>query len=159
MWLQLGRIKDASCCFEQILEVAPYKTAVVQSPISHLINYSSKMDKTCWALPEKQIWIHKQCSPVDSAHTSTSWSAKTYIHQLCVDIGAVSRTCWEWWSIETDEEWESRDSMMSYILRNRNDLDKCECWALSPNSSSSKSVSFPHGISTFMDYLMSKPSL
>ena len=36
--------KDAACCFEQILEAAPYKTAV-QPLTSHLTNHSSKTKK------------------------------------------------------------------------------------------------------------------
>ena len=31
--------KNAMCCFEQILEATPHKTAVVRSPISHLRNH------------------------------------------------------------------------------------------------------------------------
>ena len=38
--------KDAACCFEQILEAAPYKTAVVQPLASHLKNHPSNMNKT-----------------------------------------------------------------------------------------------------------------
>ena len=39
--------KDATCCFEQILEAAPHKTAVVCSFTSHHINHPSQMNKTC----------------------------------------------------------------------------------------------------------------
>ena len=42
--------KDFACYFEPILEASPYKTAIVQSLISHLKNHPSK---TCWALLEK----------------------------------------------------------------------------------------------------------
>ena len=52
--------KDVVCCFKQILEVAPYKTAVVRSLTSHLTNYSNKTNKTCWLLLEKWLWTHKQ---------------------------------------------------------------------------------------------------
>ena len=37
--------KDAACCFEQILEAAPYKTAAVQPFTSHLTNDPSKTSK------------------------------------------------------------------------------------------------------------------
>ena len=39
--------KDAACCFEQILEPVPYKTAVVWPLASHNTNHPSKMRKTC----------------------------------------------------------------------------------------------------------------
>ena len=39
---------------EQILEAAPHKTAAVRPYTSHLINYPSKLNKTCRALLEKQ---------------------------------------------------------------------------------------------------------
>ena len=44
------------CCSEHILEVALYKTTVVQSLNFHLTNHPSK---TCWALLEKQESTHK----------------------------------------------------------------------------------------------------
>ena len=37
--------KDAACCFEQILELAPYKTVVIQLLTSHLINHPRKASK------------------------------------------------------------------------------------------------------------------
>ena len=39
--------KDAACCFEQILEVAPYKTSVRQPLISMVCEIGGKMNKTC----------------------------------------------------------------------------------------------------------------
>ena len=45
--------KDVACCFEQILEAAAYKTAVVRPLTSHLTNHPSKMNKTCFALLEE----------------------------------------------------------------------------------------------------------
>ena len=39
--------KDVECCFEQILEEAPYKTTAIQQLAYHLTNHSSKMNKTC----------------------------------------------------------------------------------------------------------------
>ena len=46
--------KDATCCFEQIVEAALYKTAAVQLCSSHFTNHPSKMNKTYWAQQEKQ---------------------------------------------------------------------------------------------------------
>ena len=45
--------KNVMCCFEQILEAASHKTAVVWLLNSHLTSHTSKMNKTYWALLEK----------------------------------------------------------------------------------------------------------
>ena len=45
--------KDAVCCFEEILEAAPHKTAAVQPLTSHLVNHPNKMSNTCWSVLEK----------------------------------------------------------------------------------------------------------
>ena len=42
--------KDTACYLEQTLEVAPNKTAVVQSFLSHLANPPSKISETCRSL-------------------------------------------------------------------------------------------------------------
>ena len=42
--------KNAACCFIQILEAEPYKTAAVQSLTSHVPNHPSQMNKTYWPL-------------------------------------------------------------------------------------------------------------
>ena len=39
---------DATCCFEQILEDAHFKTASVRPLTSHLTNHPRKARKTCW---------------------------------------------------------------------------------------------------------------
>ena len=39
--------KDVVCCFEQILEAAPHKTAAVWPFASHLSNNPNKTNKTC----------------------------------------------------------------------------------------------------------------
>ena len=54
--------KDAMCCFEQILETAPQKPAVVQPLTSHVINSPGKMNKICWVMRKK---THKQHSPMN----------------------------------------------------------------------------------------------
>ena len=46
--------KNATFCFEQVLEATPHKTATIQSLPSHLKNHPSKMSKTCRTLLEKQ---------------------------------------------------------------------------------------------------------
>ena len=50
---------------EQILEVAPHKTAAVRPLMSHLKNYSTKMNKTCETLLKKQGLIHNKCFSMD----------------------------------------------------------------------------------------------
>ena len=44
-WLEW--LKDADCCFEQILEVVPSTVGAVWPLISHLSNHSSKTNKKC----------------------------------------------------------------------------------------------------------------
>ena len=46
--------RNAACCFEQILEATPHKTAAVRPLTSHLANHPSKMKKTYWA---HQCWL------------------------------------------------------------------------------------------------------
>ena len=65
--------KNAACCLEQILEAAPHKTAAVQPLTTYFINYSSKMNKICGALLEKQEQTHKWNCLMDSY----TWSANT----------------------------------------------------------------------------------
>ena len=45
--------KNATCCFEQILEATPHKIAAVWPLSAHLKNHPSKMDKTCRTELEK----------------------------------------------------------------------------------------------------------
>ena len=74
--------KNAACCFEEILEAALHKTAVVQPLTSHLINHPNEMSKTCWVLLGKRVQTHKQHSP-----THYCWpTLNTCIHQLCKNI-------------------------------------------------------------------------
>ena len=46
----LGLHKNATCCFEQILEATPHKTAAVRSLTSHIKVRRKKKKNTCWAL-------------------------------------------------------------------------------------------------------------
>ena len=45
--------KNATSAFEQILEAAPYETAVVRPLVSHLSNHTSKTNKTYWRSREE----------------------------------------------------------------------------------------------------------
>ena len=49
--------KDATCCFEQILEAAPNKTEVVRLLPSLLRNHPNNPSKTSWALLVK-VWTY-----------------------------------------------------------------------------------------------------
>ena len=84
--------KDVACYFEQILEAAPYKTAVVQPFISYPANHQRKANKTCWAILKKEGLISYvlQWTPTHGHtsvghHEKTKNKKKTYIHQLCAD--------------------------------------------------------------------------
>ena len=95
--------KKAECCFVQILETAPHKTAAVQPLTSHLTKHLSEMKKRFRSLLKKKGWTHKESFPTHSC-TSISWPAKTYIHQLCADTGCsqedlsrVMTTRYRWW--------------------------------------------------------------
>ena len=79
--------KDAMCYFEQILKKAPHKIAVIWPLVSHLINHSSKISKTCWALLEKKGQTHKQGS---------SMSANTWIEQCWLTSKDSSTLCKHW---------------------------------------------------------------
>ena len=50
---------------EQILEVTPHKTVIVQSVTSNIKNCSSKINKICRTLLEKQGQIRKLRSSID----------------------------------------------------------------------------------------------
>ena len=58
--------KDSVYSFEQILKEASSKIIIVRPLVSHFKNHSSQMNKTCWALLEKQTRIQNQGSPGDS---------------------------------------------------------------------------------------------
>ena len=64
------RHKNAVCCFKQILEAAPYKTADVQPINSHLTNHPRKTNNTCWAL----LWTSTR------GHTIVGRPVKIFIH-------------------------------------------------------------------------------
>ena len=63
-WLKL--YKNAVGIFEQILEVALYKIAVVRTLTFDLTNHLSKMSKICWILWGNLEWIHEWHSLMDS---------------------------------------------------------------------------------------------
>ena len=50
---------------KKILEAAHHKTIAARPLDSHLTNYPCKMEKSYWALPEKQIRTHNWYSSMD----------------------------------------------------------------------------------------------
>ena len=49
-----------------------HKTAAVWPLASYQTNYSTKINKTCWAMQEKQEQTHKQCSQWTLEHRSVN---------------------------------------------------------------------------------------
>ena len=89
--------KNATCFFEQILEVTPHKTLAVQPITSHLANSPIKTNKICGALPEKEGRTHKRRSPMD------------VLALLSVEtLDVVWKTCRERSLIGTDGERENQ---------------------------------------------------
>ena len=58
--------KDSSSCFQQILEIVPYKTALVRLLTSNLTHHLNKTCKTCWELLKNSGKTHKRRSSMDS---------------------------------------------------------------------------------------------
>ena len=67
-WWEL--YKNATCCFEQILEARLHKTAAVRLLTSHLKNHPSNTNQTCWTLLKKQKQTHKWRSSVTLTNLS-----------------------------------------------------------------------------------------
>ena len=59
------RHKHAACCFDQILEGEPYKTAAVQLFTFYLTKQTSKTGNTYWTLLEKRRQSQKCRFPMD----------------------------------------------------------------------------------------------
>ena len=106
--------KNATWCFEQILEATPHKTAATRPLTSHLKNHSSKTNKTCRILLEKQGWTYKRRSSMNPyIGTRQCWPTSKNLHQLTANskcslqnlleamedrnIHASSTTWWGWW--------------------------------------------------------------
>ena len=83
-FLFMSKINRMKVCystyFKQILEAAPHKTAAVP-PISKTIQVKrTRHEGHCWRSKDKII-------SVVFLWTSWHWSTRTYLHQLCADIG------------------------------------------------------------------------
>ena len=103
---RLERLKNAMCCFEQILEAKLVKPAIVRPLTSNLTSHPSKLNKTCSALLENKdalIWTRTDGCASFGRH------ARTYIHQLCVNIGGSL----EYLSGEMEDETKSGNSALT----------------------------------------------
>ena len=91
---------NAACYSEQILEAAPHKMAAVRALASHLTNHSSKTNKTCQALLEKQECSHKSYSGLPPMKTQVLIKQQGLIFICFVQVpDAILKTCQEWWMI------------------------------------------------------------
>ena len=115
--------KNAACCFEQILEAMPRKTATVRPLTSHHTNHPSKMNKHAghrWRSKHEHVSDVLQRTPTDGR----AWidrPTRIYIHQFCMD--AVWRTCQKRWTIGNNDERQSENSLMSALLDEDDDND------------------------------------
>ena len=76
--------KNATCCFEEILEATLHKTAAVQPSSSYLKNHSSKMNKRYGILLEKQGQTHNQHSSMNPTHRYTEQKGLPYISYVSI---------------------------------------------------------------------------
>ena len=78
--------KSVTCCFEQNLQAAIYKTTNVWLLTFHLKNYSSKMKKTYRVLLENQGWTHNQHFSINPyIGTCQYWMTRKDLHKLCAN--------------------------------------------------------------------------
>ena len=117
--------KNATCCFEQILEATAHKTTFGRPLPSHQTNNSSKTNETSWVLMEKYKWTHKRRLLMNS----NTWKHQcwiTYIYQLWVDTIYCREDLPR--IIDDRNGWrESGNTMRSAQLCDGDDDDVCVC--------------------------------
>ena len=69
------------CCFEQILDLAPHKTEIIQLL---LFSQTSKSDEQVMMSTSGDLSGIIPWTPTQG-QTSVSWAVKAYIHQFCAD--------------------------------------------------------------------------
>ena len=80
------RNENAARCLEQTLGATPEETIAVRPLSSHLTSYSSKTNKPCGKLLERQGRTHKQCSLMESFIWSCQyWPTSKNLQQFCGD--------------------------------------------------------------------------
>ena len=89
----------AKFCFEQILESALNKTAVVRLLTHHLTNHPSKTDKICWRTMDNLISDQQRCILI-----SFIWT-----------LAAIWRTCKKLWTTECYGDLCSQPDSMLYM--------------------------------------------
>ena len=99
-WRELN--KAAACSFEQIQEVAPFKTAAVRSLASYLTNHSRKMNMlaNCWRSKNKHspmdsnTWTH-HCWP-----TRKKWNSSALCEDWMPSRGLTKSNGWLGWILK-----------------------------------------------------------
>ena len=91
------RHKNATCCFEIILEATYHKIAAVRPPTSHLINHPRKIDKNA-----RHLWRSKD-EGISNAPVLADQQRLTCI-SLVRTLDVFWRTCEEQWMMRTDVE-------------------------------------------------------
>ena len=83
-------------------------TLTKRPPTSHHENYPSQTNQTCRTLLEKQGRAHKWCTPMDPNiwPRKKGQSARTYIQQLCEDMGCSPEDLPE--AMNDRENWRER---------------------------------------------------
>ena len=109
--------KNATCCFEPVLEATPHGTTVIWSLTSHLKNHYNKTNKTCGTQLEIQGSTHLLKVPTNGP-ASVGQLAIIFLHLVCTDSGCSSEdlpeTMSEWDGLrERERERESGKSMLS----------------------------------------------
>ena len=105
--------KNVACCFEQILEATPEKTASVWPLVSYLTNHPSKTNKISWALLVKWDKIKSDVFLWNPTHwyNSVGSPTKSYIHQFSADTGCRLENLQWVMSIETAHKRVSMESV------------------------------------------------
>ena len=96
--------KNATWCFDQILETTLHKAAVVRPLTSHLTNHPNKINRTHGTLLEKWGRTHEQCFLIVSyTWTCQHWLTSRHINS--VDIGCSLEDL-PWVMDDGDRWWE-----------------------------------------------------
>ena len=103
--------KDTVCCFKQILEVAHLQNCSYTAtfpPISQTIQIrQTRHAGNCWRSKDELISKVLMWAPTNR-HTNIGWPAKTYIHQLCTNIGyRLEDPSSEWFDDHVDKSYFS----------------------------------------------------
>ena len=107
-----------------ILVVAPDKTTAIRPLASHLSNHPRKWSKISRALLMKLGQTRRQRSPIDSSVLADHQNLTSI--SFVRTLGSISRTYPARWPVGTDDERESKESMMSACISDNYD-SLCLC--------------------------------